>query len=190
MTTEVKSIKQSVIQALQEAEEKYGLDTTDIQKRIEASTKLDKDTTQEALFYSLNRIAMDQPNWTFVAAQFLLQQLYETAAQNRGYKADQQYGEFYHLIESLTNIGIYNKDILTHYSKDEIDDLQLAIQPERDNLFNYIGLFLLADRYLARDHDRNLYELPQERFMVIAMTLMQNEAPEKRQELVKEAYWL
>ncbi|WP_208588920.1 ribonucleoside-diphosphate reductase subunit alpha [Gracilibacillus suaedae] len=189
MTTEVKSIKQSVTKALQEAEEKYGLDTKDIQKRIEESAKSDKGSTQEALFYSLNRISMDQPNWTFVAAHFHLTQLYEEAAQNREYDPAQKYGDLYQLIQLLTDKGIYSTDILTHYSKDEINQLQQAIDPEKDSLFNYIGLFLLADRYLARDHDRNLYELPQERFMIIAMTLMQNEAPEKRVELVKEAYW-
>ncbi|MFD2654645.1 ribonucleoside-diphosphate reductase subunit alpha [Gracilibacillus thailandensis] len=189
MTTEVKSIKQSVTKALQEAEEKYGLDTKDIQQRIEESTKSDKESTQEALFYSLNRISMDQPKWTFVAAHFHLTQLYEEAAQNREYESTQKYGDLYKLIQLLTDKGIYSADILTHYSKEEINQLQQVIDPEKDALFNYIGLFLLADRYLARDHDRNLYELPQERFMIIAMTLMQNEAPEKRVELVKEAYW-
>ncbi|SHN22750.1 ribonucleoside-diphosphate reductase subunit alpha [Gracilibacillus kekensis] len=189
MTTEVQSIKQSVINALQEAEEKYGLDTTDITKRIEESTKSDKDSTQEALFYSLNRISMDQPNWTFIAAHFQLSQLYEAASKNRGYNTDQKYGDLYHLIQILTDKGIYSNDLLTHYTKNEIDQLQQSINPDRDDLFNYIGLFLLADRYLARDHDRNLYELPQERFMIIAMTLMQNESAENRLELVKEAYW-
>lgn len=189
MITEAKSIKQSVTQALQEAAEKYGLDTQDIQQRIEESTKSDNDATQEALFYSLNRIAMDQPNWTFVAAHFHLTQLYEEAAKNRGYDQRNQYGDFYQLIKTLTDKGIYSTDILEKYNKEEIDTLQQAIDAKKDKLFNYIGLFLLADRYLARDHDRNLYELPQERFMVIAMTLMQNEVPEKRIELVKEAYW-
>ncbi|SFL56316.1 ribonucleoside-diphosphate reductase alpha chain [Gracilibacillus orientalis] len=189
MTTEVKSIKQSVTKALQDAEEKYGLDTKDIQQRIEESTKSDKDATQEALFYSLNRISMDQSKWTFVAAHFHLTQMYDEAAQNRGYDPAQKYGDLHNLIQVLTDKGIYSTDILTHYSKEEMDQLQNAIDPEKDSFFNYIGLFLLADRYLARDHDRNLFELPQERFMIIAMTLMQNEAPEKRLELVKEAYW-
>ncbi|UOQ48521.1 ribonucleoside-diphosphate reductase subunit alpha [Gracilibacillus caseinilyticus] len=189
MATEVKSIKQSVIQALQAAGEKYGLNTAEIQKRIEETTKSDKDTTQEALFYSLNRIAMDEPNWTFVAAHFHLKQLYEEAAANRGYDAEQQYGDFYSLIQTLTDKGIYSTDLLQSYNKEEIQALQSVIDPTQDTRFNYIGLFLLADRYIARDHDRNLFELPQERFMIIAMTLMQNEASEQRLELIKEAYW-
>ncbi|MDX8044462.1 ribonucleoside-diphosphate reductase subunit alpha [Gracilibacillus sp. S3-1-1] len=189
MTTEVKSIKESVTKALQDAEAKFGLDTKEIRLRIEESTKAENEATQEALFYSLNRIAMDEPNWTFVAAHFHLSQLYQEAANNRGYDQADKYGDFYHLIQTLTDKGIYSTELLNHYTKEDITSLQQAIDADKDNLFNYIGLFLLGDRYLARDHDRNLYELPQERFMIIAMTLMQNEPQEKRVELVKEAYW-
>ncbi|GAB2540375.1 ribonucleoside-diphosphate reductase subunit alpha [Gracilibacillus alcaliphilus] len=188
-TMETSSIKQSVINALQKAGEKYGLDTKEIQQRIEQTSKSEQETTQEALFYSLNRIAMDQPDWTFVAAHFHLTNLYQEAAANRGYQADQKYGSLYELITTLTDKGIYSRALLEAYDKDEMDALQQVIEPEKDALFNYIGLFLLSDRYLARDHDRHLYELPQERFLIIAMTLMQNETKEKRLELVKEAYW-
>ncbi|KAB8128303.1 ribonucleoside-diphosphate reductase subunit alpha [Gracilibacillus oryzae] len=189
MATEVESIKQSVIEALKDAGEKYGLDTAEIQTKIDSSTKAQNEATQEALFYALNRISMDQPKWTFVAAHFHLTQLYEEAAKNRNYDANNKYGNLYQLLHTLTEKGIYSTDLLANYSKEEIDQLEKVIAPERDELFNYIGLFLLADRYLARDHDRNLYELPQERFMIIAMTLMQNETKEKRVELVTEAYW-
>jgi len=50
-------------------------------------------------------------------------------------------------------------------------------------------LLTLAERYLAHDFDGKVMELPQERYMVIAMYLMHQEPAEKRMELVKEAYW-
>ncbi|EGP9509186.1 ribonucleoside-diphosphate reductase subunit alpha, partial [Listeria monocytogenes] len=53
----------------------------------------------------------------------------------------------------------------------------------------YNGLYLLATRYLATDSERNVYELPQERWLTIALYLMQNEPKEKRMKLVEEAYW-
>ncbi|EAF2683563.1 TPA: ribonucleoside-diphosphate reductase subunit alpha, partial [Listeria monocytogenes] len=43
--------------------------------------------------------------------------------------------------------------------------------------------------YLATDSERNVYELPQERWLTIALYLMQNEPKEKRMKLVEEAYW-
>ncbi|EAG3010384.1 ribonucleoside-diphosphate reductase subunit alpha, partial [Listeria monocytogenes] len=58
-----------------------------------------------------------------------------------------------------------------------------------DKLFTYNGLYLLATRYLATDSERNVYELPQERWLTIALYLMQNEPKEKRMKLVEEAYW-
>ncbi|WP_117161116.1 ribonucleoside-diphosphate reductase subunit alpha [Paraliobacillus sp. X-1268] len=189
MTTKAKSMTQTVLDGLTEANAKYGMDINDIKQRIIDIANSEKDPNQEALFYALNRISMDQPNWTFVASHFYLEQIYQDAAENRSYDATKQYGNFYNLITTLTDEGIYSSSLLEAYTKDEIDQLQVEIQPDRDKIFNYIGLFLLVDRYLARDHERNLYELPQERFMIIAMTLMQNEAPEKRVELIKEAYW-
>src|SRR5699024_4027626 len=63
------------------------------------------------------------------------------------------------------------------------------IEPERDFLCNYLGLYTLASRYLATDHGRNVYELPQERWMIIAMHLMQDENSTQRSEYVAEAYW-
>jgi ribonucleoside-diphosphate reductase alpha chain len=129
------------------------------------------------------------PDYQFIAAGIYLRTLYKEASRNRVYDAADKYGNFYGLIRTLVEKGIYTKDLLKYYSKEEIAELQAVIDPERDKLYNHYGLFLVADRYLAKDHDGNLYELPQERHMVIAMNEMINEAPSKRMELVKEAYW-
>ena len=85
--------------------------------------------------------------------------------------------------------GIYREDLLTSYTKEQIEELGECIDPSRDLLFDYIGLLTLAERYLANDFDGRVMELPQERYMVIAMFLMHNEPADKRLDLVKEAYW-
>jgi ribonucleoside-diphosphate reductase alpha chain len=71
----------------------------------------------------------------------------------------------------LTELGLYGAYILEHYTKDQIDQLAAYIRPERDNLFNYIGLKTLADRYLIRGRNKQTLELPQELFMGVAMHL-------------------
>jgi ribonucleoside-diphosphate reductase alpha chain len=144
---------------------------------------------EKALYYALDHTSMSEPNWTYVAAKLYLLELYQKAADVRRYNAESKYRDFYHLIETLTSVGIYSMDLLQSYSKDEIDELGRLIDASHDELFTYIGLFLLADRYLAKDYEGNTYELPQERFMIIAMYLMKNEEKVKRSELVKEAYW-
>ncbi|GAD14801.1 ribonucleoside-diphosphate reductase [Geobacillus kaustophilus GBlys] len=144
---------------------------------------------QTAILEGLSYIDEDEPDWTFVCARLYLQQLYREAARQRGYDARERYGDFYSLIVSLTEQGVYSPLLLERYTKEEIDAIGAFLDPEKDKLFTYIGLRTLADRYLARDYERRLYELPQERFLVIAMTLMVNEPPKRRLELVKEAYW-
>ncbi|MDE3839088.1 ribonucleoside-diphosphate reductase subunit alpha [Bacillus methanolicus] len=189
MSTETYSDLHYVLEAVNQAANKYDIDATEITKRIKELNATESEANQQALFYALNHIAMDQPNWTFVAARLYLNELYEKAATNRCYDRSSKYGDFYQLIKVLTEKGIYSSDLLSFYTKDEIDELGKEIDPDRDHLFNYIGLFLLADRYLAKDHDRNIYELPQERFMIIAMTIMKLENQSIRLDLVKEAYW-
>jgi ribonucleoside-diphosphate reductase alpha chain len=183
----VYSEKDTVFAAVKRVSEKYNLDTTELYKKI---ASLEESSIYEhSLTFALNQISMSDPNWTFLAANLYLGELYRIASNNRGYKSDINYGDFYTLIAELTRIGIYSKDLLQDYTKEEIEILAGEIAPERDFLFNYIGLFLLADRYLAKDYEGNLYELPQERFMIIAMTLMRKEQKEVRLTHVKEAYW-
>ncbi|MBS4203234.1 ribonucleoside-diphosphate reductase subunit alpha [Lederbergia citrea] len=134
---------------------------------------------------------VDEANtqWTFDAAKIYLQDLYRKASQNRAYDKELKYGDFYGLLKTLAGKGIYSPNILEKYNRTEILELASLIEPERDLLFDYIGLHTLATRYLATDHQKNTYELPQERWLVIALHLMQDEPIEKRSELVAEAYW-
>src|SRR5689334_2825487 len=64
---EFKMITQNyVMEAIQQATEQYKLDTAELIEKIQQAPE--KEQSQQALLYALNRIAMDQPNWTFVAA--------------------------------------------------------------------------------------------------------------------------
>lgn len=129
------------------------------------------------------------PDWEHFAARLYLNKLYKKASKNRFYNDDDKYGSYIGLQESLGERGIYSGNILKNYSKEELIEAGRLIDPEKDKLFTYNGLYLLATRYLATDSERNVYELPQERWLTIALYLMQNEPKEKRMDLVKEAYW-
>lgn len=140
---------------------------------------------------ALELVSKDEPDWKYAAARSLLTSLYKKAAVNRRYKAypEEPYGSFYHLITELCQLGIYREELLECYTKEQIEELGRTIDPSCDLLFDYIGLLTLTERYLATDFDGRTMELPQERYMVIAMYLMHKEPEEKRLELVKEAYW-
>lgn len=144
---------------------------------------------QQIILECLSFVSVEEPRWSNVASYLFVKTLYKEAGFNRGYNPKDRYGSLYKLIQTLTEKGIYHSDLSKCYTKKEIDQLQSSINPEHDYLFTYIGIKMLADRYLARSKKGELFELPQERFMVIAMTLMKNEPHHKRLALVKEAYW-
>lgn len=138
---------------------------------------------------ALENIDEANPDWTYAAARIYVGNLYKEAAVNRGYDESEKYGSFYHLIKMLTDEGIYTAAFLEKYSKEEIDQIGSLIVPDRDMLFNYLGIYTVATRYLATDHQKRVFELPQERWLVIAMHLMQDEPKNKRIEYIQEAYW-
>ncbi len=144
-----------------------------IQFRDRMTTKEIQRTLIQA---AVEKTSVQQPDWQYVAARLLAYDLYKEAAVNRGYYGQFGYGDFAALLEVLTAKGLYGDYLLATYSQADIHELGSYIKPERDSLFNYAGLRLLADRYLIKDLAGGVMELPQERFMIIAMHLALKEA--------------
>lgn len=136
---------------------------------------------------ALDNLDKDFPDWQYLAGRLYVNQLYVEAQTNRGYSGA-EYGPFHALIEMLTEKGIYSEALLEKYAPYEIDILGSIINPSLDLQYSYLSMQLFAERYLATDHAHRLFELPQERNLIIAMTLMQDEK-ENRLELVKQHYW-
>lgn len=134
-----------------------------------------KEIQQTLIQTAVEKTSIQSPRWQFVAARLLAYDLYKEAAINRGYAGKFGYGDFYSLVCSGVVKGLYGGYLLNAYTPEEIRELGNYIEPGRDDLFNYIGLKMLADRYLAKLHDGGVFELPQERFMIIAMHLASKE---------------
>ncbi|KLD77793.1 ribonucleoside-diphosphate reductase subunit alpha [Xanthomonas hyacinthi] len=176
------------------------LDVADYERKafafVEKKESLSADEMVDYLIREAeSRVDIATPEWEYFAARLYLHRLYKRASKNRFYDAGEKYGSYVGLQESLADRGVYSIDILKNYSKDELAEAGRMIDPERDKLFAYNGLYLLATRYLATDNSRKVYELPQERWLTIALYLMQDEGKsgkggrERRMQLVGEAYW-
>ncbi|WLV24337.1 ribonucleoside-diphosphate reductase subunit alpha [Aciduricibacillus chroicocephali] len=192
MATNVLSGQVELLQLVDQHAKELGIDAAEYKEK--GLRALQPGVSKEKALEIFTRLALeniDEANtaWTFLASRLYLQELYIKAAKNRGYSEVQKYGSFHGLLEKLSEEGVYSSNILDKYTREEIDQLGTKIAPERDLLFNYLGIYTLATRYLATDHNKNTYELPQERWMIIAMYLMQDEDKSKRLELVEEAYW-
>ncbi len=150
-----------------------------------------KEIQQLLIRTAAEKISPEAPQWQYVAARLLLYDLYKEVGHKRGYKVKDKINgkykpynpdSFYKLVKEYSEKGIYGSYLLEEYTEEDFNTLARYIDPDRDLLFNYTGIKVLADRYLVRDEDGNIIELPQEMYMLIAMTLA---IPEKKEERIK-----
>lgn len=161
-----------------------GMSTKEIQK-ILVQTAIEKVIQKRDDGFG-NMVNKTNTEWQYVAARLFLFDVYKEAAINRKYKAF-GYGNFATLVHKMVEMGKYADFMITEYTDEELEELGDYIKPKRDYLFNYEGIKLLADRYLVRGYDKEFYELPQERFMAIAMHLALQE-DKRKIEFAKKFY--
>ena len=122
---------------------------------------------------AIEKTDIDQPNWTFVAARAFLSDKYHKVGKLFNSKKGHAYS---HSLKEYLEYGVkegrINNSFFTIY---DLEELNNYIKPERDNLFNYLGVKATYDRYLLKNKSGKLFELPQHMFMAIAMFLAQEE---------------
>ena len=133
---------------------------------------------------------LENANFHMVAKNILLSSLYKRASKNRSYDKKNKYGEFFGLVSSLAEKGLAHTNLLRDYTAEELHEAGSFIKPERDKLLTYASLYHMSERYLIRERDktRSVYELPQERFLMIALAVSRKEDKEKRMQVVKDLY--
>jgi len=161
-----------------------GMSTKEIQKLLIQSA-IEKVIQSEKDQFG-NTTKTTNIHWQYVAARLYLADLYKEAAIQRKYD-NYGYGDFSQMLMELVKQKKYGEYLISEYTKDEIAELGKYMKPERDLLFNYEGIKLLSERYLVRSIENEVYELPQERFMVIAMHLAIPEK-DKKVEYAKKFY--
>lgn len=132
---------------------------------------------------AVDKIDIDKPNWTFVAARLFIYDLYHTVGKaTHGIK-----GQAYCHFKDYLKIGKEAGRLLPQLGNGfDLEDLNNYIKPERDFLFNYLGVKTLYDRYLLKDKNGKPIELPQQMFMAIAIFLAQHESD--KQQAAKDFY--
>ena len=128
---------------------------------IKAAVEL---TTQEA------------PKWEMIAARLLL---FTFERELRKAEESCQITTLYEKIVYLTGRGLYGQYILENYTKEEIDEFETFLAPERNDLFTYSGLELLLNRYVIHTRQGVALESPQEMFLGIAMHLAMKEQKDR-----------
>ena len=132
-----------------------------------------------------------EPNYSFVTARILMDQIRNEALNFLGVAEESTYQEmednYPKAFKAYINKGI-ELDILDPELKNfDLEKLSNAIDYTRDNQFTYLGLQTLYDRYFIHCDDTR-YELPQLFFMRVSMGLAIEE--ENREERAIEFYRL
>lgn len=155
---ELNGVSQSELELDAKIQFRDGMTSTEIQQTL-IQTAVDK-------------IDVDVPDWTFVASRLFLYDLYHRV----GKAVNGEKGVIYsHLKHYITTGEAEGRIIKGLGAKYDLDELTNYIKPERDLLFNYLGIKTLYDRYLIKNRQGEPIELPQQMFMGVAMFLAQNE---------------
>ena len=132
-----------------------------LQLLVKAAVEL---TTQEA------------PKWEMIAARLLM---FAFERELREAEESCEITTLYEKIVYLTGRGLYGQYILENYTKEEIDEFETFLAPERNDLFTYSGLELLLNRYVIHTGRGVALESPQEMFLGIAMHLAMKEQKDR-----------
>ena len=147
----------------------------------------DKITTKEideALILSARAKIEKEPNYSKVASALAANALYKEVFRE---SVDSDTFELQYRKSFVQNIKkLVKEDILSAKLLDfDLKKLSVAMQPERDSLFKYLGLQILIDRYFIRVSNK-IMETPQAFWMRVAMGLAINE--ENKEERAIEFY--
>ena len=146
---------------------------------------------QAVILSALSLATIEEPDWKYVAGRLKLFDIYKNVAISRDlhkqnyplYKNDL----FKNYIKTSVEKGIYTDALLKKYTLEEFEKVALFINPEYDLLYDYAGINLLKKRYLA-EHNDQIWELPQEMYMVVAMVIAQDVDKKNRLKAIKNIY--
>jgi ribonucleoside-diphosphate reductase alpha chain len=139
---------------------------------------------QNVLVRSANDLTtLENPNYQYAASRLLL---YDVRKEAHG---QYEYIPLLKLILRNIRLGVYDKGIIEQYNKTEIKKMNTWIKRDRDLNFAYAGLRQVVDKYLVQDRSTGeLYETPQDMYMMISATLFANYPRDKRMNYVKKYY--
>lgn len=119
----------------------------------------------------------EDPAYSTAAARQLCARLYHEAIGEGVDVGDSDFVTKYQTaFERNIKEGVADKKLAETMLSFDFTKLSAALKPERDDLFRYLGVETLNDRYFIRNHAGKIIETPQYMWMRIAMGLALNES--------------
>lgn len=139
---------------------------------------------QETLIKSAaDLISEETPNYQYVAGRLINYHLRKEV-----------YGQseplpLFQIVKKNTASSFYDQGLMDAYSESEWNELDRAIDHDRDENFTYVAMEQFRGKYLVQNRvTGDIYETPQVAYMLIAATLFQSYPKESRLHWVKDYY--
>lgn len=123
----------------------------------------------DALLLGTTVFIENNPAYSFVAKRLLFKKLYREATNTSTASSDVEATYRTHFVATIKQ-GVEAKLLDPRMLEFDLEHLAQAIVPERDDLFDFMGLSTLYKRYFLRHQNRHI-ELPQAFWMRVAMGL-------------------
>ena len=128
-------------------------------------------------------ISTDVPDYQYLAARLAIFHL-----RKKAFKSFTPPSLIDH-VTKLTNLGIYDKDILNKYNTSEFEEFNNYIDHWRDMNFSYAAVKQLEGKYLVQNRvTGEIHESPQMLYMLVGMCLFQEYKGKARIKIVKRFY--
>ncbi len=133
-----------------------------------------------AVTMSARTLIEQEPNYTYVSARLLLDDLrrealtfvYGVPSEATFKEMSYQYGDYFeNYINKAISLELLDPKLASEF---DLKVLGKALDPSRDHQFTYLGMQTLYDRYFIQSEDTR-FELPQAFFMRVSMGLALNE---------------
>jgi ribonucleoside-diphosphate reductase alpha chain len=148
--------------------------------KMEIYDGISSEDFQKALVLAARSMVENDPSYTYVAARLVRYNIFKEAGANMNHETynESNIKSFYKTFflnstKEGVDVKIYDERLMNF----DLNRLAEALKPERDELFQYLGMQVVQERYLTRhlQNKNKLLELPQTFWMRVAMGLAINE---------------
>ena len=170
----IEKLKKSFLFAIKGFESVVDVEAVINQVKLEIHDGITSSEIDKLLVMVARSLIEQDPGYSVVAARLLLRINYkEVLGEKKRFTKwddlDKPYRDsFSASIKRGVGLGIYDPRLLSF----DLEEIEKALRPERDELLMYLGVQVLYDRYFSRDAEANLtIEMPQHFWMRVAMGL-------------------
>lgn len=128
-------------------------------------------------------ISEKTPNYQYMAARLAIFHL-----RKKAYNTFEP-PKLYDQVTKMVSLGLYDKELIESYTKEEYDEMDGFIDHWRDMNYSYAAVKQLEGKYLVQDRvDRRVYESPQFANVLIGAVLFAKYDADVRMSLIKRFY--